>query len=1148
MKSVNSFVVRRKVMYLKLVGFVILISLASSCSTKENSLRILVFSKTEDFRHIESIETGITTLKKMGEEHNVLVDTTEDASLFNEQKLKNYNAVIFLNVSGAIFNPEQRIAFQRYIEAGGGFMAIHASTDAERDWPWYNELIGAYFNSHPKVQKGIFQVVDKTHPATDSLPEHFELTDEFYNFQQVNPDIKVLVKIDETSYQGGNMGENHPMVWYHDYDGGRSFYTEMGHTAESYNSPEVKKIIWGGLYYAMGGVDPKPLDYTHVLPEESRFEETVLADNLDEPMQMAFNKEGSIYFVERRGNIRVYDHMIGAVRSIGSIPVDSKYEDGLLGIALDRFNGSNKWIYVFYTPPSGLQFQVSRFTLDPKGMLDNRSEKVLLQIPKQILDGSHTGGALMFDPRGNGDLFITVGDNSSPREWVYAPIDERPGRELWDAQRTSSNTNDLRGKILRIHPEPDGTYSIPEGNLFPKGTARTRPEIYTMGNRQPWRISMDTKTGWLYEGEVGPDSRKDSVGIGPESQDEFNQIRKPGNYGWPYFVGDNKAYWHYDFATKTSGEQYKKERPENTSRLNTGLIQLPPAQPAMIWYPYGTSKEFPLMGTGGRVAVGGPFFRKVDYKHAKKAFPDYYDGKWFITEWLRGWILVVSMDENGNYKSMEPFMPGSKFTALDMNFGPDGSLYVLDYGKGWFTANEDAKLVRIDYNSGNRKPVAHAAVDKKSGAVPLSVKLTSNGSIDYDNDPLSYEWKVVPKSGGETKTFNEPSPSLTFDKTGVYIATLTANDGKGGISGQSIKIQVGNEPPIVQFNITKGNKTFFFPGNSINYKVKVSDKEDSSIHKDKITVAIEYADLEYNPQLGEPDPEKLPKGDNRLDISGGMLLNANDCYSCHAIDKKSVGPTFRQVAERYKNDTSASERLVTKIINGGSGNWGQVVMSAHPDLPQETAKRIVAFIRNFAAASTKSLPLAGSFTTAVPGTKNSSGGEKGQEEMKNDKGVFILQAKYTDGGANGIGPLTSKDVLILRSPNLPINKADKTKGYMNVKLPNTTNELNFLAGDGSYLGFDGLDLTGIRQIVFLVSPLAGGVIEVRLGSATGQVAGQSVPLIADKKNSKLPQRIVVGLNNVQGIHNVYFVAKKQGAKKSDLLFSVQGISVKEDNK
>jgi cytochrome c len=171
--------------------------------------------------------------------------------------------------------------------------------------------------------------------------------------------------------------------------------------------------------------------------------------------------------------------------------------------------------------------------------------------------------------------------------------------------RSAGNTNDLRGKILRIHPEPDGSYTIPAGNLFAKDTPGTRPEIYIMGCRNPYRITVDRPTGILYWGEVGPDADRDST-RGPRGYDEFNQARQAGNFGWPLFIGNSQAYTHVDFR---NNEQllgrFDPLRPINFSANNTGLRELPPAQNAFIWYPYDASPDFPAVGVGGRRPLVG---------------------------------------------------------------------------------------------------------------------------------------------------------------------------------------------------------------------------------------------------------------------------------------------------------------------------------------------------------------------------------------------------------------------------------------------------------------------------------------------------------------------------------------------------------------
>jgi cytochrome c len=1105
-------------------------------SCKQENPRILIFSKTEGYRHTDAINAGYEVLFKNAAQKGFIIDSTEEAMAFNEENLKRYRAIIFLDVSGALFNHEQRTSFKRFIQAGGGFLATHASTDAERDWPWYNRLIGAYFYSHSAVQKATYMKVNTDFEASRFLPDTFSHVDEHYNFMKVDSAINVLVALDEKTYEGGNMGTVHPIVWYHEFDGGRSYYNGMGHTKETWSDSLYLQQFWTALKWVAGGENPKPLDYTKAMPEENRFNTTVLAEKLDEPMQMAIAQDGRVFFAERRGNVQVYDPKIKAVKTAGTVPVLAKYEDGLLGIALDPLFDKNNWIYLFYAEP-GLSdttsnYHISRFSLNNAGRLDLASEKILIKIPHQNTDGIHTGGALMFDPRGTGDLFITVGDNTSPRATPYAPIDERPGRELFNAQRSASNTNDLRGKILRIHPESDGTYSVPEGNLFAKGMKNTRPEIYSMGHRQPWRLSMDTKTGWLYEGEVGPDSRVDSFGRGPASVDEFNQIRKPGNYGWPYFVGDNKAYWNYDFANNQSGEKFDTAKPRNHSRLNTGITDLPPAQPALVWYPYAESDKFPEMGTGARSAVGGPIFRKQDYPHASGTFPEYYEGKWFITEWIRNWILVVTMDEEGRYKSMERFLPDVNFAGpMDMQFGPDGSLYVLEYGKGWFKANDDAKLVRIAFNGGNRNPVANADADHLAGALPLKVNLSSAGSRDYDGDELKYEWKIT-SAAGFSKVIAEPNPAVTLDKAAVYTATLTVSDQKGGSSSKSIAIKAGNAAPVVQLAI-RSNKTFFFPNSAIDYVVSVADKEDGttsdgSIAAKKVNVSIDYVAGGYSPILGDPVPGQFETMDFRI-LIGGMKLNASDCYSCHSISKKSIGPTFKEVAEKYKNDSTASNRLIKKVINGGGGVWGQAAMSAHPDLTPENAKPMVDFILSLSEPAQQSRPLEGSFKTV---------------EKAEPKGVYLVKASYTDAGAEGVPPVTGENTVVLRNPVMFLSSANTRKGSMNIKVPSTGGQVELMVNSGDYIGFEKIDMAGIDQLE--ISGSGTGTVEIHLDTPTGPTIGQFVPdpkpaSVTDAANPLANARpYKAKLSDVEGVHDVYLVLNGSLFMMKDTITFVSG--------
>lgn len=220
---------------------------------KGGSVRILVFSKTGGFRHA-SIKDGIAAITKLADEHHITADFTEDASLFTDSNLAHYKAVVFLLTTGTnILNDDQKAAFERYIRAGGGYAGLHSATDTEYKWTWYGQLVGAYFKSHPSIQQATIHVVDHNHPSTSMLPANWIRTDEWYNFA-TNPrsNVHVLMTMDESTYKGGIMGSDHPIAWYHEFDGGRAWYSALGHTSESYTEPLFVAHLWGGIAYAAG--------------------------------------------------------------------------------------------------------------------------------------------------------------------------------------------------------------------------------------------------------------------------------------------------------------------------------------------------------------------------------------------------------------------------------------------------------------------------------------------------------------------------------------------------------------------------------------------------------------------------------------------------------------------------------------------------------------------------------------------------------------------------------------------------------------------------------------------------------------------------------------------------------------------------------
>jgi cytochrome c len=378
--------------------------------------------------------------------------------------------------------------------------------------------------------------------------------------------------------------------------------------------------------------------------------------------------------------------------------------------------------------------------------------------------------------------------------------------------RSAGNTQDLRGKILRIKPLAAGGYDIPKGNLF-ADAKEGRPEIYVMGARNPYKITYDNHSNTLFFGDVGPDAGADSALQGTRGYDEINRVTHAGNFGWPLFLGNNYAYMNYDYITHQSTALFDPLAPVNHSPRNTGQTQLPKAERAFIWYPYGESEEFPELGKGGRTALVADVFHEEDYPETPQRYPSYYNNTLFIADFMRNWIKAVSFDNDGRILKIDAFAPHISYAALiDARFAPDGTLYTLEYGSAWFKANIDARLSRIEYvAAGNRSPLA---------------KIT----------PSTMQ-NAAPKQG--------------------------------------------------------------------------------------------------HPQA---DAETVAK----------ELMKENNCSSCHSVDIKIMGPAFKDVAARYKNNKNALNYLVNKIAKGGNGAWGEMNMPGFSTLSDSDRTALATYILSLA--------------------------------------------------------------------------------------------------------------------------------------------------------------------------------------------------------
>ncbi len=1137
---------RLRVPVLSVVAFVLAFS---SCQNHNSGpARVLVFSKTMGYHH-ESIAEGNKAIMKMGAENGFAVDTANNSELFNEDSLKHYAAVVFLSTTGDVLNANQEAAFERYIQAGGGYVGIHAAADCEYDWGWYGRLAGAYFISHPgindtfpNVQKGTFHVMDKTNAATSMLPDPWTRTDEFYNFKKISKDIHVLLTIDEKSYHGGINGDTHPMAWYHDYDGGRAFYTNLGHTNETYAEEPFLKHLLGGIKYAIGG--NKALDYskakTGIPPEDNRFTKVQLMQGtFYEPTEMTVLPNLDILVIQRRGEIMLYKHETGKVKQVGFFDVYYKTlhtpgvnaEEGMLGLSKDPDYSKNNRVYIYYSPADSSVNRLSRFEFK-NDTIDKKTEKVIIEVKAQREICCHTGGSIAFGP--DKLLYFSAGDNSTPFNETgvkyvsnsYAPQNDIPGHQQFDARRSAGNTNDLRGKIMRLKINEDGSYEIPEGNLFPKGTANTRPEIYVMGDRNPYRISVDQKNSFLYWGEVGPDARADSMSTrGPKGYDEVNQARKAGFFGWPFFVGNNYPYREYDYATGKSGAAYDPAHPVNNSRNNTGLKDLPPAQPAFIWYPYDASPDFPQVGTGGRNAMAGPVYY-TDLYPAATRYPDYFNNKLIVYDWMRGWIKAVTMLPNGDFDKMEPFFGSVKLNSMiDLEVGPDGRFYCLEYGSGWFQKNPDAGLARIDFNAGNRPPVvAGLTVDHSSGILPFAIKAKVDAT-DLEKDPVTYEWDF---GNGQKKETKEPTTDYSYSSAGDFQVSVTVKDDKGASSkSQSVPVYAGNEAPLVTIGFSGGNKSFYMPGVPVHYAVTATDKTDpTAIDPKDIFVSVDYP-------VGF-DKAAMGHQQGALMSNGQAMTLSMDCKSCHKEADKSVGPAFIDVAKKYAKDEHAPAYLANKIIKGGSGVWGQVAMAAHPGLSAESASEIVHWILSLGATADKkkSLPAEGNIMPPVrekPAAGASPFSAKPAPALQ-------LTATYTDKGGANARPLTGNATATLVSNQMTFSGKEKVKGFNPFKYNGTTIML-VPAKEGS-IETEAFDLSGVKAISlgcgFQVAPPTGFTIEAHLDQAEGKLLGKA-EYTPQKGQPFSVLRIPLDAVSDDQLHPVVLVYKAPGAYTGGLV-------------
>jgi cytochrome c len=596
-----------------------------------------------------------------------------------------------------------------------------------------------------------------------------------------------------------------------------------------------------------------------VAPADSNFQKVTLDDFPGEPIALAVLPDRRVLHTARTGEVRINDPKSGRNVLAAKIPVYQHDEEGVQGVAIDANFSKNKWVYIYYSPPLNTPaddpatptvnegnapengtaadfapfkgvMRLSRFKLNGNS-LALASEQKIIEVGTDRGICCHVGGKIDFD--GNGNLFLSTGDDTNPfASDGYTPIDERPNRNpAFDAQRTAGNTNDLRGKLLRIKVGANGGYTVPKGNLFKPGTAFTRPEIYAMGLRNPFRFAVDKKTNVAYVGDYSPDANSANAARGPAGQGRWMAVDKPANYGWPYCVSPDLPYVDFDFATRTSGQPFNCAAPVNESPNNTGKRKLPPVEKAEVIYSYAASAEFPELGTGGIGPMGGPAYDYDAKNSSATKWPKYYDGKPLFYEWTRDYVQEFTLGAGNEVTSIKEVLPSFIFdNPMDLEFGPDGALYVLEYGDGFFAENPEAQLARIDFVRGNRTPIVKVSANPGSGPAPLTVAFSSAGTIDPDGDALSYAWDFNADGRVDSRS---PNATYTFTTNGNYRPTLKVTDSTGRSASAEVILPVGTAAPQVTFVSPTTGQPFAF-GDTVNFNVTVVD--DQPVDCSRVTV------------------------------------------------------------------------------------------------------------------------------------------------------------------------------------------------------------------------------------------------------------------------------------------------------------------------
>ncbi len=916
--------------------------------------------------------TALAALASLAQAHSFTVDSTSQNSAFTSANLANYTVVIFLNRTPSSLGASEQGALEAFLQDDKGLVLLHTALLPHSGWPWWDKAATGYLSTQMSSQPGEVIVADRVHPSTLTLPQLWAFTESWYNVADtIRAKAHVLASLDERTVSGGTNGFDHPLSWAKEYAGGRVWATSLGGDVALYQSSFFQDHLTGGIEWAAGEL---PGDAGATLDEN--YDITLLDGMNTDPMALDIADDGRVFFIEKNGSVKAWKPSTGSTILVGAVPVFPGGENGMMGMALAPGFPNPPYIYLHYTFQDGNwgntgpgEQRVSRFKVNGD-LLDLASEEIFFTYTIDRASEIHSSGCLDFDKEGN--LFIATGDNTSYGAGAsvnpYNPIDERSGNHIYDAQRSSGNTDDMRGKIMRITPSDSigNGYTIPAGNLFP-ATDSTLGEIYIMGVRNPFRMKVDTATGWVYWGDVGPDAIFSNPSRGPIGKDEFNQAKGPGNYGWPYFAGDNTPYVDYNFVTSTSGAPFDPNGPTNDSPNNTGKQLLPAVQPALMWMDKNTmTPEFPEFGAGSATAMVGDVYHFNPASSSQERLPAYFNNKLFIMDWTRNWVKEVVLDANGEVLKINPFLESRDWLRpMDLKVGPDGCLYTLEWDLSWGgAANPNSRISRICYAPGARSPQAVAEADVLAGPAPLTVQFDASKSTDPAGLGLEYEWDFGDGSTPDT-TIN---PSHTYNSIGVYNVRLTVTNVENRRGNAILTITAGNSAPEVSI-ISPEDGTFFDWFDSVAFEVKVTDLEDGTTDDGSIACT----DLDNQTLLGH-DGHAHPS--TIFNLCEGKFFTPS---GGHAITEDQVFYLF--------------EATYTDLGLGGSGKLrGSQIHFLHPRLKQAehfTGSHGIQVIPTDDSAS-------------ISDIADIDDGDFIAFDPMNFKGIRSVKVRYASGGGGGV--------------------------------------------------------------------------------------------------------------------------------------------------